>query len=125
MRHVPRLAVLLVVPLFATPGCAPNDLDGPPTVDIEGSAGERPISVIVPVRKGGKASAEEFAAASAPVLGGAPLPIFLNRQGGTYRGGSDDSATNRSSVVEEQGLSSLPSRPTGAATAAGCRRATA
>ena len=28
-----------------------------------------------------------------------PLPIFLNRHGGTYLGGDDDAASNRSSIV--------------------------
>jgi hypothetical protein len=32
-------------------------------------------------------------------VGGAPLPIFLNRYGGTYYGGQDNSAENRSIVV--------------------------
>jgi hypothetical protein len=35
--------------------------------------------------------------------GGAPLPVYLNRHGGTYRCGNDDSARNLSSVVCERG----------------------
>ncbi len=34
------------------------------------------------------------------VVGGAPLPIFLNRNGGTYQAGQDNSSQNYSSVVQ-------------------------
>jgi MYXO-CTERM domain-containing protein len=42
----------------------------------------------------------------AMVAGGPPLPIFMNRFGGTYTGGFDNSAENRSSVVG-QGTATL------------------
>src|SRR5262245_43714630 len=50
--------------------------------------------------------------------GGPPLPIYLNRTGGTYAGGPDDSKGNVSSVVAYTGVGQALIGPYGGGDAA-------
>ncbi len=87
------VVVVALVPLLLAACVAPGEVEPAPS-----EAGDRvfPASY-VPIRP------RVLAAPRDP--NGAPLPIFLNRHGGVYRAGDDDSARNRSSVLSSVGRS--------------------
>jgi MYXO-CTERM domain-containing protein len=84
--------------LFSIPGYAagsaelPADHKARRAQVVDNAYGVRPVGLTFPVRR----DPERHAIYAA---GDAPLPIFLNRWGGTYYFGDDDSANNVSSIV--------------------------
>ena len=92
MRHS---TITLLVLLVA--GCAVGEPGGPSSPPPGTGTPTAARGVYVPVRADAAVSKTGFAP------GYAPLPIFLNPRGGTYKGGSDDANANLSSVVASTG----------------------
>src|SRR4051812_44523231 len=88
---------LLLVTLLAA-GCEAGSIT--PGSDFE--TGPQLDGVVVAQPPQGTGSDGEVRAAS---ISSAPKTIYLNRSGGTYRAGQDDSMHKVSSVVYGQGLS--------------------
>lgn len=87
-RH---LVLSLSVAAFGLACEAPGALPGERDILVDDAP--RAQGIYIPVHVEPRPTFGAFAA------GGAPLPLFLNRFGGTYVGGNDDSSQNRSSVV--------------------------
>lgn len=66
----------------------------------------RLVDVVVPVARSGRASSTEAAQPRAFRPGGPPLLVYINREGATLTGGSDDASRNRSSIV--RGSATIP-----------------
>ncbi|MCS6915150.1 MAG: Ig-like domain-containing protein [Myxococcales bacterium] len=105
MRHQIQLLPWALFAAVVGGGCGPNDLDVP-TVEVEGGEPDARRDVVVPIQRQGRASGLEVAAAGAFAPGGPPLRVYLNREGATLTGGSDDSSQNRSSIVN--GRATIP-----------------
>ncbi len=95
-----NLASLLL--LFTASACAVGQV----TDDGKGQ-GEptAPRGVYVPIRAGERVSKTNFQP------GGAPLAIYLNARGGTFRGGPDDASKRQSSVVASTGRNEVTFPP--------------
>ncbi len=103
MRTPTASALVLVLVAAATAamttsasGCAVGEVthDDPGRGDPQAA---RAHGVYVPIRGYAGASKTMF------VPGGAPLPIYLNRGGGTFQAGADDARANTSSVIASTG----------------------
>jgi hypothetical protein len=88
-------------------GCHPPAEDKEaPTVDEDMN---RPATLAIPVGEEEIPTESDLDTLAAP--GGPPLTLFLNRRGGTYTAGRNDSAQNSSSIVGNQGLGSATLPP--------------
>lgn len=90
-----KLSLLLLVA-----GCQPGSISG----SDELQPGLQPDVVVHSVRPSGTGSPGEYTMAS---VAAPPRVLFLNRAGGTYTAGWDDSAHGVSSVVQSQGKTSV------------------
>lgn len=93
MRRSPALLVPLALCLSCVGEAPPQN--PAPTVDL-GEGGERPVGIYMVVPRSIVPSQTEAGFLAAP----ARRTIFVNKNGGTYSPGGDNSSSNRSSIVD-------------------------